>query len=163
VDALLFEERVVAAMRADPDTRAAALHSALAIYRGPLLGDDEPDSPLQPESARLAELRVRALEELFDAELSSGRRVDPSEIEALLAEHPYRERLWSSLARAMYREGRQADALAAVRRARHQLVEELGIEPGDELTSSAPPGANMSRARAGCRSGTSTQPACRGR
>ena len=86
------------------------------------------------ESARLEELRLVALEGRIEAEIELGLAAEAAgELEGLVAEHRLRERLWRLLVLALYRCGRQADALAAYRRARAVLAEELGIEPGEEL------------------------------
>ena len=84
----------------------------------------------------LGELRLVAIEDRIDAELSLGEHRElVAEIERLVEEYPFRERLRGLLMLALYRAGRQADALAAYRRARHALLEELGVEPGPELKS----------------------------
>jgi DNA-binding SARP family transcriptional activator len=110
-----------------------APEEALALWRGPALaGLDEPY--WRPEAARLEELRLAALEDLADAELGRGRhaRLVP-ELERRAAEHPERERLRAQLMLALYRSGRQEEALDVYRRTRADLVERLGIEPGPEL------------------------------
>ena len=85
---------------------------------------------MEPERARLEALRLTALEDRIEADLALGGHGGlVSELEALLADHPYRERLWGQLMLALYRSGRQADALQAFHRARQVLDEELGIEP----------------------------------
>ena len=106
---------------------------ALALWRGPALaGLDEPY--WRPEAARLEGLRLAALEDLADTELEHGRhaRLVP-ELERRAAEHPERERLHAQLMLALYRSGRQEEALDVYRRTRQDLVERLGIEPGPEL------------------------------
>ena len=86
------------------------------------------------EAQRLDELRLACLEERIDAELALGRHAElAAELERLVAEHPFRERLWRQLVLALFRCERQADALAAYRRARRFLREELGLEPSEEL------------------------------
>jgi DNA-binding SARP family transcriptional activator len=125
VDAHRFEH----AIRAGSDIRAA-----LALWRGPALADLAQESFAQAEIARLEELRTTAQEQLFDEELAEGRHAQlVAELEAFVAEHPLRERPRGQLMLALYRSGRQADALEAYRRARATLVEELGIEPSSEL------------------------------
>jgi YVTN family beta-propeller protein len=117
-----------------PDRASKLLARALAEWRGDPLADLAFEPFAQGEAARLEELRVVALESQIDAELQLGRHavVEP-EIERLIAEHPLRERLRALQMLALYRAGRQADALAAYRDARAVLVEEVGVEPGDEL------------------------------
>jgi len=107
-------------------------HGALALWRGPPLAEfEEPFARV--EGARLEELRLTTLEERLDADLARGRHTDlVGELEALVAEHPHRERLRSQLMLALYRSGRQAEALAAYRDARASLAE-LGIEPSEQL------------------------------
>jgi DNA-binding SARP family transcriptional activator len=109
-------------------------HSALSLWRGPPLADFAYASFAQAAIARLEELQVAALELRIDAELALGRHgIVVGELQALVEAHPLRERLWRQLMLALYRDGRQADALAAYRSARTRLVEEIGIEPGREL------------------------------
>jgi len=113
---------------------AAKLRDALALWRGPPLADlaSEPFAVL--ESARLEELHVAALEERIDADLAVGLGAElVAELESLASRHPLRERLCGQLMCALYRSGRQAEALDAYKRTRHTLVEELGIDPGPEL------------------------------
>lgn len=132
VDAVRFETLVGSARSGPATERAERLRAALSGWGGDLLGDDPTLCPVR-DSARLAELHSSATEELFEAELDSGFSVDPVEIESFLTDHPYRERSWAALIVALYRLGRQADALAAYQRARARLVEDLGVEPGPEL------------------------------
>src|SRR6266540_4268006 len=110
------------------------LGEALALWRGPALADFAYESFAQAEIGRLEEARLAALEDRIDADLALGHagRLVP-ELEALVREHPLRERLRYQLMLVLYRTGRQADALAAYADARRRLVEELGIEPGPEL------------------------------
>src|SRR5262249_17795465 len=106
------------------------------LWRGPALADFAAESWAQGPIARLEELHIVALEKRFDADLALGRAaLVVGQLEALVADHPLRERLHAQLMLALYRSGRQADALAAYRRARHTLVEELGIEPGTALSN----------------------------
>jgi DNA-binding SARP family transcriptional activator len=133
VDARRFERLVAEAVGRTAVERAAALREALALWHGPALADlaDEPWAAVEAE--RLDELRLTATEEQLDAELELGRHAAlVARIEALAAEHPLRERLWRQLALALYRSGRQADALEACRSARSAL-DELGLEPSAEL------------------------------
>jgi DNA-binding SARP family transcriptional activator len=89
---------------------------------------------LAREGARLEELRLVAVEGRIEADIELGLAAEAAgELEALAGEYPVRERLWRLLVLALYRCGRQADALAAYRRARAVLAGELGIEPGEEL------------------------------
>ena len=115
-------------------TRVRLLASALALWRGPALADHRFDDFAQAEIARLEELRLEATEERLSAELEHGHAGDlVSELRALVAEHPLRERLRGRLMLALYRSGRQADALETMREGRRLLVDELGLEPGPEL------------------------------
>ena len=135
IDAHRFERLASIAREADrPEARAAALRDALALWRGPPLADLAFESFAQAEISRLDELRAGAREELFAAELELGHHTRlAAELEAFVAEHPLRERPRGQLMLALYRSGRQADALEAYRQARETLVEELGIDPSSEL------------------------------
>jgi predicted ATPase/DNA-binding SARP family transcriptional activator/tetratricopeptide (TPR) repeat protein len=107
---------------------------ALGLWRGPALADVAEVEPLAREGARLEELRLAAVEGRLEADLAAGRHVEVAgELEGLVGEFPLRERLWRLLMLALYRGGRQADALAAYQRARAVLAGELGLEPGPEL------------------------------
>src|SRR5215217_1724751 len=113
---------------------AAALEDALSLWRGRPLDDLAYEPFAQREIARLEDLRMAALEQLIEAKLALGRHAEVvRELEALIGEHPYRERLRAQLMLALYRCDRQADALQAYQDARRKLVEELGIEPGERL------------------------------
>ena len=113
---------------------ATALREALALWRGPALADFTYEPFAQTEIARLEELRLVALEGRVDADLALGRHVElVAELETLVDSQPLRERPRAQLMLALYRSGRQADALATYRAARHTLVEELGVEPGPRL------------------------------
>jgi predicted ATPase/DNA-binding SARP family transcriptional activator len=135
VDALRFESLVVAGRRhlerREHAAAARVLAEGLALWRGPALAGAVDTPALAAESARLEGLRLEAEQDLVDAELALGRHAElvPA-VESLVAEHPLDERLHAQLMLALYRSGRQADALAAYRSARETLVEELGIEPG---------------------------------
>ncbi len=121
---------------ASGDRAAAAqvLRDALALWRGDALADFAYEPFAQAEIARLEELRLSALEERVEADLSLGRHFDlVGEVEALIARHPLRERLRGQLMLALYHSGRQAEALAAYRETRRTLVDELGIEPSPAL------------------------------
>jgi predicted ATPase/DNA-binding SARP family transcriptional activator len=124
------------ALRREGDGRAAARcwREALGLFRGRPLADVPLLGPGAVEAARLAELQVGALEERIAVDLELGEHVAVAgELQALVAEHPYRERLHAQLMLALYRSGRQAHALEAFRDARRTLVEDLGLEPGREL------------------------------
>jgi DNA-binding SARP family transcriptional activator len=113
---------------------AAALEGALALWRGGPLADLAYEPFAQNEIARLDDLRVGALERLIEARLALGAHAElVGQLETLIAEHPYRERLRAQLMLALYRCDRQADALQAYQDARLALVEEMGIEPGERL------------------------------
>ena len=130
---LLAESRQLLAI--DEATRAAeTLRAALNLWRGPPLADYAAEPFAQGEIARLEELRLSALEERIEADLALGRHAElVPELEALVREHPLRERLRAQLMFALYRSGRQADSLAAYQQARRTLAEELGLEPGRRL------------------------------
>jgi predicted ATPase len=113
---------------------AATLRAALELWRGPALADVAWEPFAQAEVARLEELRLTALEDRIEADLALGRHGQlVAELEGLVADHPLRERLRGQLMLALYRSGREADALAVYQRARRTLVDELGIEPGESL------------------------------
>ena len=134
VDLGRFERLVRQARDAEPDARAALLRDALALWRGSPLADCEHEPWAQSEIHRLEELRLTALEERIAADLELGRPTElVGELETLAAAHPLRERLRGQLMLALYRAGRQADALAAYHDARRSRGEELGIEPSPEL------------------------------
>jgi DNA-binding SARP family transcriptional activator len=133
VDLFRFEEltqngrRLLAA--GDPAAARAAFGEALALWRGPPLADFAYEPFAQTEIARLEELRVAALEDRIEADLALGENASlVPELEALVAAHPLRERLRRQLMLALYRSGRQADALHAYREARSTL-DDLGIAP----------------------------------
>jgi DNA-binding SARP family transcriptional activator len=132
-------ERLVAEGRAalregEPAQAAATLREALSLWRGPPLSEFAFESFAQGEIRRLEELRLAALEERIEADLALGRHRDViGELEALVAEQPLRERLRGQLMLALYRSGRQAEALSAYQEARRVLIEELGIEPSRPL------------------------------
>ena len=114
--------------------RTTTLRRALALWRGPPLADLGFEAFAQSEIARLEELRLAALEDRVEAELESGRHSDLiGELEAFADENPLRERLRSQLMLALYRSGRQAEALQIYHDTRRVLVDELGIEPSPTL------------------------------
>ena len=118
----------------DADAAAELLREALAMWRGPPLADLAYESFVQPEIARLEERRWAAFEARVDADLALGRHAEVvGDLEAAVAEEPLRERLRAQLMLALYRSGRQAEALDAYRAARRTLVDEVGVEPGAEL------------------------------
>jgi len=127
--------RLVEESRAEPPAeRAAKLRHALALWRGPPLADLGFEAFAQQEIGRLEELRLAALEDRVEAELEVGRHSDlVGELEAFADEHPLRERLRSHLMLALYRSGRQAEALQIYHDTRRVLVDELGIEPSPTL------------------------------
>ena len=123
-------------LRAAGDAEAAAsrLGEALALWRGPALADLAYEEAVREEIARLDELRIAAVEERIDADLDCGRHAELiPELQGLVGQHPSRERLRGQLMLALYRSGRQAEAVNAYADARRALSEELGIEPGAEL------------------------------
>jgi predicted ATPase/DNA-binding SARP family transcriptional activator len=138
VDAARFERLVAAGREALGRGEAAAaagrFGEALALWRGRALADVAEVEPLALEGARLEELRLVAVEGRAEADIERGLAAEVTgELERLVAEYPVRERLWRLLVLALYRAERQADALAAYRRARQLLAEDLGIEPGKDL------------------------------
>ena len=110
------------------------LREALGLWRGAALSDVQESRFLEEEAARLEQLRLVAVEDRIAAELEDGchRRLVP-ELEALVADHPLREQLWQQLILALYRCGRQAEALRACRNVRRALRDEIGVEPGPKL------------------------------
>jgi predicted ATPase/DNA-binding SARP family transcriptional activator/Tfp pilus assembly protein PilF len=117
-----------------PDDAADDLRDALAVWRGPALADLPEEMRRAAEAERLEELRLTALELRFDAELACGRHdTVVAELESLTAEHPYRERFLEQLLLALYRCGRQAEALEVYRKAREALAEDLGLDPSPAL------------------------------
>ncbi len=138
LDLLEFEDLLAQARSVDrtrnPARVAQLLHAALGLWHGALLADLALEPFVQTYSAALEESRLGTLEDRVDADLACGRHaVLCPELETLVAAHPYRERLRGQLMLALYRSGRQADALRAYRNTQEVLVEELGIDPGPEL------------------------------
>ncbi|MFG2045062.1 BTAD domain-containing putative transcriptional regulator [Dactylosporangium sp. NPDC048998] len=136
VDAMRFERLVAEGrrhVRDDPRRASPLLAQALSLWRGPALAGV--DAPFVPDAAhRLEELRLDALVARADADLALGAHADlVGELETLVQQHPLRERLWAQLMVALYRCGRQAEALTAYRTARRLLGEQLGVLPGPEL------------------------------
>lgn len=138
LDVNAFESDLLQGRRAledgDPDAAAPFFERALDLWRGEPLIDVGGAAWALPEISRLAESKVSALELLQDARLAAGRHLEvvPS-AEAAINKYPLRERLWAQLMVALYRSGRQADALRAFQRLRSILADELGIEPSNEL------------------------------
>ncbi|MBB2911739.1 DNA-binding SARP family transcriptional activator [Streptosporangium becharense] len=134
VDALEFAELVNRSEFRSPDEALASLDRALRLWRGVPYGEFADRTWAVTEVHRLGELRLVAVERRAQALLDLGRPqpvINELEVETL--DHPLRERLWCLLALALYRTGRQADALAVLRRAREVLAEQLGLDPGPEL------------------------------
>ena len=134
VDSFRFEQALHDVKDSTPSARSARLREALALWRGPPLADFTFEPFAQSEIRRLEELRSVALEERIAAELELGLHDElVGELEALVREQPLRERLRGQLMLALYRSGRQAEALQAYYDARRVLVDELGVEPGRPL------------------------------
>ncbi len=133
-DLARFERLVAAARGASPAERVKLLRDALGLWRGPPLADLAFETFAQGEIRRLEELRIEALEDRIDAELELGTGGElVGELESLVVQFPVRERLRAQLMLALYRSGRQADALQVYHQGRRVLVDELGIEPGPAL------------------------------
>jgi DNA-binding SARP family transcriptional activator len=129
VNALVTEARAAAA-----GERAAKLREAIELWRGPPLAEFGFEAFAQSEIARLEELRLALIEERIEAEIEEGRAAAVvGELEALVGEHPVRERFREQLMLALYQSGRQAEALEAFQEGRRVLVEELGIDPSPRL------------------------------
>jgi peptide/nickel transport system substrate-binding protein len=138
LDLARFEELVASARevsaRGDAAEASSMLHTALALWRGPALADVLYEPFATVEAERLEERRLVALEERLDADLAAGQ--GPGlvlELEALVRQHPLRERLLGQLMLALYRSGRHGDALALLQATRQRLAGELGLEPGPQL------------------------------
>ena len=117
-----------------PDDAADDLREALSVWRGPALADLPEETRRAAEAERLEELRFSALELRYDAELACGRHdAVVAELEAVTAEHPYRERFLQQRMLALYRCDRQAEALEVYRAAREVLAEDLGLDPSPVL------------------------------
>ncbi|MFT7837663.1 BTAD domain-containing putative transcriptional regulator [Saccharothrix sp. BKS2] len=135
VDSTRFEGLLRRARHAgSPHDVAACLREGLGLWRGDVLSDCPVREWGSAEAARLRESRLTATEELLDAEIRLGRGGHViADLEALVADHPLRERFWELLVLALAEDGRQGDALGAYQRARATLVEQLGLEPGARL------------------------------
>jgi predicted ATPase/DNA-binding SARP family transcriptional activator len=129
-----FEQLVERATRLPPPDAADDLRAALKLWNGAPLGDLGGERVAETEAPRLADRRLYAQERLHDAELALGRHDELlPELERLIVEEPYRERFRAQYVLALYRAGRQKDALDAYRAAREVFVEELGVDPSPEL------------------------------
>lgn len=138
VDSIRFERNLTegraALVRGDPQMAADLLASALDMWRGPALADVRDEPFAREEVTRLENLRLDAQEEQMWADLELGRHGEvAAELQDRVARHPYREVFWEQLMLALYRSGRQADALRTYQSARDQLAEALGVEPGPAL------------------------------
>ncbi|MER5423877.1 BTAD domain-containing putative transcriptional regulator [Streptosporangium roseum] len=134
VDSWRFEQAVSAAATLPPADALARLEEALGWWRGPAYAEFTDEAWARTERSRLAELRLQAVERRADARLTLGLAAEAvPDLDAHVTEHPWREDAWRLLALALYRAGRQGDALAVLRRARTLLVEQLGVDPGPGL------------------------------
>ena len=137
IDAARFEtlmKQGKAQVASDPASAAAILSEALSLWRADALADVTEEPSLRGEAARLEELRLSATEHRVAAEIAmGGHSTVVSELESLTARYPLRERMWANLMLALYRSGRQAEALSTFERARQILAEELGADPSPEL------------------------------
>ena len=137
VDARRFGRLVAEAERlslADQARRSSLLAEALGLWRGPALAEFALDSFARDEVTRLEEARIHAVELKTDADLALGRHAElAGELKALVAAHPLRERLRGQLMLALYRSGRQGEALRVFQEGRTALTDELGVDPGAEL------------------------------
>ena len=153
LDADVFSQRVRDGRRAledsDPVRASQLVGEALELWRGAPLAEVAFEDFAQAEIRRLEELRLSALEARMDAELRLGRRAELiGELEALLGAQPTRERFAGQLMTALYRSGRQVDALEVYQRTRTHLAEQLGLEPGPALNGSR---SRSSSTRRSCR------------
>ncbi|SEM43540.1 AfsR/SARP family transcriptional regulator [Nonomuraea pusilla] len=134
VDAWRFEQAVAASAALPPGQALARLREALGWWRGPAYAEFADEHWARADRSRLAELRLQAVERLADARLALGMAAEAvPDLDAHAAAHPWREDAWRLLALALYRCGRQGDALAVLRRARTLLAEQLGLDPGPAL------------------------------
>jgi DNA-binding SARP family transcriptional activator len=134
VDAWRFEREVTDADALPARDRLDVLRRALDRWRGPAYADFADEPWTRAERSRLAELRLHAVEQRGRARLDLGLAAEAvADLDAHAADHPWREDAWRLLALALYRSGRQGDALAVLRRARTLLVEQLGVDPGPRL------------------------------
>ena len=132
-EALLEQGRRLLA-KGVPDKAGAVLREGLALWRGPALADFRSEDFARNEIGRLEELRILALEQRLEADLAVGRSSEVvGELEALVRDNPFRESLCGLLILALYRAGRQAEALAVYRNAREALFDGLGLDPSRPL------------------------------
>nr|WP_234048767.1 BTAD domain-containing putative transcriptional regulator [Streptomyces liliifuscus] len=134
VDAWRFEAALATAAGLPAPQALSTLEEALGWWRGPAYAEFADEDWSRGERARLAELRLQAVERRAEAHLALGRPADAvPDLDAHLTDHPWREDAWRLLALALYRQHRQGDALAVLRRAREVLVDQLGLDPGPRL------------------------------
>lgn len=134
VDAWRLEQAVAAAAALPPQHALARLEEALGWWRGPAYAEFTEETWARAERSRLGELRLYAIEQRAEARLALGLAAEAvPDLDAHVAEHPWREDAWRLLALALYRTGRQGDALAVLQRARTLLIEQLGVDPGPGL------------------------------
>ena len=137
VDALLFEQLLRDGARRLPteqDQALSALETALKLWRGGAYADLTDDPRLRAEAARLAQLKLEAIERRIEATMALGRHAEVvDELETLTSEHPTRERFWEQRLLALYRSGRQGDALTTYLLAREIIADELGVDPSPQL------------------------------
>ena len=134
VDALLFTELVRKARDATSGEAVELLEEALGLWRGRVPFADLQETRLPVESVHLQQVRVDALRMRAEAQIAAGRPAEAvADLEALVLDEPFQERLWELLVLGLYRQGRQAEALEGYQRARTTLVESLGVEPGPGL------------------------------
>jgi len=134
LDVCRFEDMYASASDLSADTAAEVLREALSMWRGEPYADVEAHGELDAEIARLAELRISALQARIDADLALGRTGDLiGEIESLLIEFPYQEGFRGQHMLALYRAGRQSEALRSFQEIRTLLIDELGVDPTREL------------------------------
>ncbi|WP_018506090.1 BTAD domain-containing putative transcriptional regulator [Parafrankia discariae] len=134
VDAWRFEQAVAAAAKLSPTESSARLAQALGWWRGPAYAEFADQPWVRAERSRLVDLRLHAVERRAEALLALGLAARAAaDLDALVAQHPWREDAWRLLALALYRTGRQGDALAVLRRARALLAEQLGVDPSPGL------------------------------
>ena len=139
VDAFRFESLIESARstaaQASPTESAGSLREALALWRGPALAEIAASPNVGPEAQRLDELRLITIEDRIEADLACGHHAAViGELQALVQAHPLRERLWGQLMLALYRTGRQADALRAFQDLRNALADEVGLDPSPALS-----------------------------